>query len=281
MPAHIFSALGLWRDQIDANVASLDSSFKRANTTTGDWYHGSFYLQFGLLQLAMDCDAAAMVTAYQSLATSDPSGFTAEGAARVPVMYLIETRNWKSAATFDLMEHYTMPYEFWTSQPYSLVTVWTMVTVARAVLDFPEREITAARREVDAANELLLGDPDWNTHQLPYWRLSFNVMVASSHAWETYRLVSKEAGISAMIAVVELQEISWYPEAAHTWDANEQLAEMFLIRNGVGDVELALAAYEHAMLSYPNRYRTLAGAAECAEKLGVVDKATIYYSQVS
>lgn len=280
MPAHIFSGLGLWKDLINANVASLDSAYIRANSTTGDWYHGSFYLQFGLLQLAMDCDAAAMVAVFQSLASSGDPGFTAEGAVRVPVMYLIETRDWMAAASFDLMAHYDIPSDFWVSQPYTLVTSWMMVTVARAILAYPKSAIEEARQQVDNANELLLNDPDWNIHQLPYWRLSFNVMVASSHAWETFRLVSMDAGIAAMLEVVALQETSWYPEAAHTWDANEQLAEMYLIRDGPGDVELALSAYEHAMLSYPNRYHTLAGGAKCAETLGDVSKASLYYTKV-
>jgi hypothetical protein len=40
---------------------------------------------------------------------------------------------------------------------------------------------------------------------LPYWRLSFDILVLSSRAWETFRSESFTAGINLMMNVVELQ----------------------------------------------------------------------------
>ena len=78
-----------------------------------------------------------------------------------------------------------------------------MVTAARAILNYPTEEITSARQAVDDANHTLLSDPAWTRHQLPYWRLSFNIMVESARAWEAYRLVSADEGISLMRKVLK------------------------------------------------------------------------------
>ena len=59
------------------------------------------------------------------------------------------------------------------------------------------------------------------------------------------------------------------------------MAEMLLIRDESGDVAYALQVYEEAMAIYPNRYRSIAGAARCAERLGDDIKASAYYGDVS
>ena len=79
----------------------------------------------------------------------------------------------------------------------------------------------------------------------------------------------------------DTQVTSWAPEVAHAWDANEQLAEMLLMRGSDDDVVEALEAYEMAIDIYPNRYHSTAGAAKCADMLGDDVKASSYYGDVS
>lgn len=88
-------------------------------------------------------------------------------------------------------------------------------------------------------------------------------------------------GIEAMQTASLFQSKSWHPEAGHLWDAHEQLAEMYMIRNETGDVPLALGAYEKAIQVYPNRYHSLAGAARCAELLENRNKACSYYMELT
>jgi hypothetical protein len=268
---------------VDANVLSLNTAFALALEPTGDWYHGSYFLQFGMLQLAMDCDAAALVQSLRDLAASAPEGFSAEAGVRVPAMYLVETRQWEQAATFDLASHYSLPESFWADNVWALIHSNMVVAVARAILNHPAADITSARQAVDDANATLLADPLWSRHELPYWRLSFDVMVLSARAWEAFRLVSFEEGMRQMEAARARQASSWAPEVAHAWDANEQMAEMLLLRGDeeAGDVAYALLVYEEAMRTYPNRYRSVAGAASCAERLGDHVKASAYYGDVS
>ena len=281
MPSHIFSDMGYWSDMIHSNVLSLDSAFSQAGAPTGDWYHGSFFMQFGELQMAMDCDSEYLMTAMQQFAVDYAEGFNAEAAVRVPTMYLVETKSWEDAASFDLTTWYpSTPPSMWTDNPWTLITSNFVVTAARAILNRPAADITAARQAVDDANAMLMSDPDWQRHQLPYWRFSFDVMVDSAKAWELFRTESPDAGIAAMQEVVAFQVGTWAPEIAHAWDAREQLGEMLLLRNAEGDIEQALAVYEAALETYPNRYNSLAGAAKCAAELDDATKASYYYSEL-
>jgi len=280
MPSHIFGNLGLWSDMVEANVLSLDTAYATAGQPTGDWYHGSYFMQFGMLQLAMDCDASALVDSMRGLAATDADGFNAEAAVRIPLMYLVETRQWEQAAEFNLSTFYVVDPRLWRDNVWTEINSNMVVTVARALLDYPGEDISRARQAVEDANHTLLSDPLWTRHQLPYWRLSFNVMVESARAWEAFRLVSFDEGIRQMEAVRTLQVESWAPEVSHAWDANEQMAEMLLMRDGSGDLAYALQVYEEAMAIYPKRYRSTAGAARCAELLGDDVKASAYYGDL-
>jgi tetratricopeptide (TPR) repeat protein len=83
-----------------------------------------------------------------------------------------------------------------------------------------------------------------------------------------------------MRGVVDFQKTNWAPEVSHVWDANEQLAEMLILRGEQGDMQLALESYETALGVYPFRYNSLAGAARCAEELGDDVKASRYYGDL-
>lgn len=282
MPSHIFGDLGLWADMISANQQCLNLAMSQAGQPTGDWYHGSYFMQWGMLQLAMDCDAEAFIQTLVQLSEQYTDNFLSEGCVRVPAMYYVETRNWAGGATFDLEKMYpAVPTTVWLESAWTLVTSNFVATVSRAVLDYPDAAIVEARQAMDAANAILMSSTHWTVHQLPYWRQSIVVMVDSAHAWESFRINTMDSGITAMRKVVKYQETSWAPEVAHTWDAHEQLAEMLLLRGEKEDLQEALKFYEKAVSTYPNRFRSLAGAGKCADALGDDIKASRYYGEVS
>lgn len=282
MPSHIFGDLGLWSDMIISNQRALNqATVNSPGVPTGDWYHGSYFMEFGMLQLAMDCDAKSFMEVFQDLSATNTDTFLSEGAIRVPSMYLIETRSWEDAASFDLSTFYpAVPTEMWEEHAWTLINANFVATLGRAILDYPPEEITAAVNAVDAANATLYSDSDWQVHKLPNMRNFFDACVNSAHAWQTFRLDSFTAGIEAMESIVVQQEMGWAPEVAAAWDAHEQIAEMYLIRGQPGDVEKALSAYEIAVETYPNRYRSNAGAAKCADMLSIDVKASKYYGNV-
>merc|ERR1711970_1395646 len=103
-------------------------------------------------------------------------------------------------------------------------------TVSRAVLNYTVTEIEAAADAIEAANNTLHEGGDWKKFQMPYFRLSYEIMVQTALAWKEFRVASMSKGIEAMQAASLFQSKSWHPEAGHLWDAHEQLAEMYMIR---------------------------------------------------
>jgi tetratricopeptide (TPR) repeat protein len=303
MPSHIYNDLGLWFDAVDSNVRSLNTAYQYAQSssngqqrTTGDWYHGSYFLQFEMLQKAMDCDAASFLNEIfkKDLQYNDNNFFyNLEAIVRVGAHYLIETRQWQEGATFDQLEKFYIQStpEIWDDSIWTRIYANFVATVSRAILNLPANQIIASCNAIEAANKTLLEDPSWNKYQLPYWRMSFQIMVMSAQAWKEFRVVSMDSGIEKMKEVVAFQMSTWAPEVGHLWDPHEQLAEMYIIRShsyGGGnkdklkkqDLLRALASYEDALKIYPNRYHSLAGAGNCAEWLKDTVKTSYYYSEL-
>lgn len=144
MPSHIYSDLGMWDDMINANILSMNSAYKFSPKPSGDWYHASYFLQFGMLQLAMDCNAKNLVTTMQTLSTTFGDE-ALEAAVRIPTHYYIETRNFEEGAEFNLEKFYRSQPNLWEKNPWTKITAEFVVTVSRAILNYPLEDIAASR----------------------------------------------------------------------------------------------------------------------------------------
>jgi tetratricopeptide (TPR) repeat protein len=88
MPSHIFFALGMWDDAIDANVASLGIGHAHGDPT----YHSLLWLAYAYLQVDKRDEAAKLV---RSVAADVAAGATKDNRARLSyarAMWLVETR---------------------------------------------------------------------------------------------------------------------------------------------------------------------------------------------
>jgi tetratricopeptide (TPR) repeat protein len=88
MPSHIFFALGMWDDAIDANVASLSIGHAHGDPT----YHSLLWLAYAYLQVDKRDEAEKLV---RSIAADVAAGATKDNRARLSyarAMWLVETR---------------------------------------------------------------------------------------------------------------------------------------------------------------------------------------------
>ena len=93
-------------------------------------------------------------------------------------MYLMETRSWEAAANFELMRFYnTSNATLWDNSMFTRVYEGFVNTVSRAVLNYTVTEIEAAADAIEAANTTLHEGGDWKKFQMPYFRLSYEIMV--------------------------------------------------------------------------------------------------------
>lgn len=125
-------------------------------------YHGAYFLQYAMLQCAMDCDAKAILDTFEQQLSHQSFSYNLESAVRVQAHYYIETRDWWSAAALRLEDAYkATPAQVWDENAWTRVYISYLNTVGRAVLGHSSEDITAACSAVQAANNTLVSNPKW------------------------------------------------------------------------------------------------------------------------
>ncbi len=100
MPSHIFTRLGLWKESIASNLASVQAA--KAGKAATDELHGQDYLVYAYLQLGQDENARGVIND-MAISTFNPDAFPALFAlAASPARYMVERGDWKGAAALQI-----------------------------------------------------------------------------------------------------------------------------------------------------------------------------------
>lgn len=104
MTAHIFLALGMWRETVDANVNGIAAVDRMLHRTAPDCGHYQTWLSYAYLQLGQLDNARASVQGCRDRATAapdakpvmsmDPDNSRAGSAANMRLRYLVDTADW-------------------------------------------------------------------------------------------------------------------------------------------------------------------------------------------
>ena len=265
MPSHIFARLGLWQDDIQSNLASLEAARHPAAGHVGaeNQVHAMEFLEYAYLQIGADQQAKEMVRE-QAMIDYDQVDknlvdYLDRTRASSPAMYFLEMRHWKDAA--DLKPDTK-------AQPYNqAVTYW-----ANAVAAGHLRNAGAAReavRQFDAMVEATKRGPNAFRVQ------SMDVKHDEAAAWLAFTEDRNDEALKLLRAVADRQDVEGKGEV--DLPAREMLADMLL---EIGRQEDALAEYEESMKIDPNRFNGLYGAARAAELAHQSEKAKAYYRQL-
>ena len=100
MPSHIFFALGMWDDAIEANVASLATA--RSHGQGG--YHALEWLEYAYLQQGMREDAAQLVKSVEDEVARKPTAGNRTSLAYDRALWLVETGSAGPAGWADVDE---------------------------------------------------------------------------------------------------------------------------------------------------------------------------------
>ncbi|MGH9599111.1 MAG: hypothetical protein ACRD27_04570, partial [Terracidiphilus sp.] len=111
MPGHIFARLGMWPQDIDAQIASIQASeTAQAHGESGitDEPHSYDFLMYAYLQSGQDANAKAVleqsaaaverIAAMPSMGGGHRPGMIGYYQTKFPVFYALETRDWAAAA---------------------------------------------------------------------------------------------------------------------------------------------------------------------------------------
>jgi len=272
MPGHIFARLGMWRADIDANLASVNASAAaeaRHEHGAMDQFHSDDFLLYAYLQSGQDAHAKALVgdsaaaiahfEAMPNMADHYMTGMFPYYRTKLPIFYALEMRDWAAVAAFEPIVG--APPETQT------LTFW-----ARAIADGHLRQ--AQRAETDLAKyDALVEEVRKGRHA--YFANSTGARITRGEmlAWVAFAGGNAAEALKQMRGSADLQDKVGQGEV--DIPAREMLADMLL---ELGRPQEALIEYKQALTLSPNRFNGLFNAGMAAEASGDKTQAQSYYA---
>jgi tetratricopeptide (TPR) repeat protein len=268
MPSHIFARLGLWQEDIDANLKSVALAHPAGEMYMhGHELHAMHFLIYAYLQTGQDDAAKRVVDDSKQIIASAPKTGDDKGmmeyygfaSAHFPALYALEMHHWSDVASLE-------PAAGLSSDQQS-ITYW-----ARTIGAAQQGDVEATRsnaQKFDATEEATrkskyaytLDGPDFPRREV--------------HAWLAFAEKRNDEALRQMREAADLQDKVGKREV--DIPAREMLADMLITLNRPME---ALAEYESALKTDPNRFNGLAGAAHAAEMAHQTEKANTYYAQL-
>jgi len=276
MPGHIFARLGLWQEDIEANVNSVEASrVAQLHHESGwmDQFHSDDFLVYAYLQSGEEGKARATVAAsnaaishYESMpgmSAGNPDDYM-EGMfpyyrVKLPIFVDLETRDW--ARTLEVEPIHGAP-------PDTQDIVYWAHAIAAGHL---HRAVDAhhARESYDA----LIGEVLKGRHAYAAQGVGQRITRGEILAWTAFADGQVEEALKHMRASADLQDRVGQGEV--DIPAREMLADMLL---EVRRPKEALTEYRRSLELSPNRFNGLYGAGRAAEAAGETTSARRYFA---
>ena len=267
MPSHIFARLGLWQDDIQSNLRAIEIADQQAAMhmhTTHHKVHSMDFLEYSYLQIGDDASAKKQVDDLATMKVmhgdEDFMQDYMQGSQSIfPVVYAIERRQWKEALALEPKPDVA---------PYAKTPIYWGKAIAAGHL----HDAAAAQDALKHYDELIEAT---RKGPKPYLADGYKRERKELVAWADYAAGKTDDALQTMKSVADEQDKVGKGET--DLPAREMLADMLL---DSGKPKDALAQYEIALKTDPNRFNGLYGAAQAASKLEQKDKATSFYTQL-
>src|SRR4051812_89255 len=275
MPSHVFSTLGMWREVIGSDRASDEETIAYTARTNPQAavdpaknpgrYHSLDFLTNAYLQLGQDDQVKTIVDARNSVAEY-PAGFRYSGHtafAAIPVRYAFERAAWAEAATLPIPK---------TPFPQAEAITW----FGRAVGAARSGDLIKTREAISQLGVVKDSLAQVNDN---YWTGQVQIQQRASEGWLAFAEGRKADAVAAMRQAADLEDRSGKHVAMENRlsPVREMFGELLLELN---EPAQALAEFEASLRNNPNRFRSFAGAAKAAEKIGNPVKARGYYEKL-
>jgi tetratricopeptide (TPR) repeat protein len=275
MPGHIFARLGMWQQDIHANLLSVTASEYAETKHHGDGAHSLHaydFLLYAYLQSGQDVKAkevvektSAILNQLEAMGDMEMMGmgkaFVPMYRIEFPTIYQLERRDWTAAAA-------EMPNP--SAPPESQLEIFWARGIAQGHLHQAE----AAR-----ANLAELANQEELVKKEPYAYFLEGSGQKITHgeleAWAAFAEGNEKLAIDKMRAAADLQDKVGQGEV--DIPAREMLADLLL---ECKHPQLALAEYKTALKLSPNRFNGLYGAGMGAEAVGDRTTAATFYAQL-
>ncbi len=272
MPGHIFARLGMWQQDIDAQLASIQASeAAEAHHEDGlmDEPHSYDFLMYAYLQSGQDESAKSVlhesvsvldsIDSMPSMASTRMEGMSGYYRTKFPVFYALEMRDWNSASALQPVS---------AALPQNATMTWW----ARAIADGHLRHAEQARADL-AQYDALMSEVTKGRHA--YYADSIGARIERNEivAWARFAAGQQDDALTHMRAAADLQDKVGQGEV--DIPAREMLADMLLESHRPQE---ALAEYRVALMLSPNRFNGLYHAGLAAELSGDRIAAADYFA---
>lgn len=269
MPAHIFARLGLWQDDIDSNVRSIEATQKEAAEHMGGeghQFHAMDFLVYAYLQTGREQDAQKIIDEVRAMPPMhdmygmgfDPRMFALSA---FPASYELELHHWNEAAQLTAVNG---------AGDYDQAITYTARAIGAARSGNAEQarkdvaQLEGIQKKLESTKKKNQGEYDGVSDELVVARAW--LAQAEGHNEEALRLMKS-------IADNEVGEA----ESSQGIPAHEMMGDMLLESK---HPETALVEYETTLKTNPGRFDALYGAALAAEQAGKHDQANEYFAKL-
>jgi tetratricopeptide (TPR) repeat protein len=272
MGGHIFARLGMWPEDIKANLAAVAAAQRAAEGNRGggfDQLHPDDFLLYAYLQSGQDAPAKALLdnTAALLRHMATMPGMVEDGmetmvpaySSEFPVIYVLERRDWKTVAT--MLPVAGAPADV------QIMTYW-----AHAIADGHLKNGVAAKADL-AKYETLVEQVKKGPRAYLAEGTGPHIEAGSVRAWTAYAQGDLTKALALMHETADLQDKVGQGEV--DIPVREMLADMLLDLKRPKD---ALVEYEHSLQLSPSRFNGLYNAGMAAEAAGDRTKARQYYT---
>ena len=277
MPSHIFTRLGLWDESIRSNRAAEAAAVAHARESgmDGAWdqqLHAMDYLAYAYLQTGRDAEAERVLQELLAIQHATPSQTTAYAISAIPARLLLERRQWKEAAKFELPAG-LLALKALTDNKWAAANV----RFANAVGAARSGDVKRARSGVDELQSL---EQSLVTSPGAYdWKTQVSIQRQIAEAWLALADGRKREAERLMRAAADLDDATdKHPVTPGAiLPAREQLVELLLELKRPAD---ALHEYQSSLTRAPRRLAGLYGAARAAKLADNGAAARRYYAEL-
>jgi tetratricopeptide (TPR) repeat protein len=272
MAGHIFARLGMWPEDIQSQLGSIQASeTAEARHESGlmDEPHSYDFLMYAYLQSGQDAKAKTVlrqstaaldrIVAMRDMGRGYMDDMGAYYRTKFPVFYTLERRDWQAAAALEPVAG---------ALPENAAMTWW----ARAIADGHLHRAEAASADLAHFDGLM---NEWRQGKNAYTADSTSVRVQRGEieAWMHFAAGRQEEALRAMRAAADLQDKVGQGEV--DIPAREMLGDMLL---SFQQPQEALAEYRVALRLSPKRFNGLYNAGVAAEAAGDKAAAGLYYA---
>jgi len=267
MPGHIFARLGMWQQDIDSQLASIqasDAAISHHEDGLMDEPHSNDFLMYAYLQSGQDAKAKAVLEKSHLLmkqigSMPDMHWMSGLYLTKFPIFYALEMRDWQAAAALEPVAG--------AAPDVAMMTWW-----ARAIADGHLHHADAATHDLEQF-DALIAEVKKGPNAFDADSTGAQVTRSEIAAWDDFAADRHDDALKHMREAADLQDKVGQGEV--DIPAREMLGDMLL---ELHQSQQALAAYRVALKLSPNRFNGLYNAGVAAEQAGDNNAAAGYFA---